>query len=79
MSRRSNIDFLCQVLPIDKARVIVAKRRDIQRKVVRTKTVPRIWPVVGGAAELIAGILAVLYLVAALALGGALLFYTFCH
>ena len=79
MNRRLNIDFLFHVLTVDKARAIVAAQRDIQRTVSRTKTVPRIWSVVGYAAELGAGILAVLYLVATLALGGALLFFTFCH
>ena len=79
MNRRINIDFLCHVLTIDKARAIVTTQRDIQRTVTRTKTVPWIWSVVGYAAELGAGILVVLYLVATLALGAALLFFTFCQ
>jgi hypothetical protein len=67
------------MLITDKARATVAVQRNLQRKVVRTTTEPRIWPVARWAAELVAGILAILYLMAVLAFGGALLFYTFWH
>ena len=56
-----------------------AARKEIQKTVTRTKAFPRIWPLIGCITEFIAGACAFLWLVAALALGGAILFFTFCH
>jgi hypothetical protein len=78
MNRRFNVDSLCHVLTTDKAGAIIATQREIQKTATRTKKFPRTWPLVGFA-EFVAGVLAVFYLVAAVALGGALLFFTFCH
>jgi hypothetical protein len=51
-----------------------AARKEIQKTVTRTKAFPRIWPLIGCITEFIAGAFAFLWLVAALVLGGAMLF-----
>jgi|ERR1700741_380495 hypothetical protein len=79
MDRWFNIDSLFQVSTTASAGETVAVREEIQRTVTRTKAFPRIWSIVGCVTEFVAGAFAVLYLIAALALGGAVLFFAFCH
>lgn len=79
MNRRFNIDPLYHVLTTDKARAIVIRERAIQKTVTRVKTFSRVWSLVKCFIEIGAGIFAVFYLIASLALGGALLFFTFFH
>ena len=73
------IDSVHRVLSAHKAAASVAAQREIQKTITLTKSFPGIWPLVGWATEFIAGVFAVFYVVAALALGGALLFFTFSH
>ena len=78
MNRPFNIDSR-HVLVTDSAGEIIGVREEIQKAVTRTKAFPRIWSLVGCVTEFVAGAFAVLYLIAALALGGAVLFFAFCH
>lgn len=78
MDRWFNIDSLFQVSTTDSAGEIIGVREEIQKAVTRTKAFPRIWSIVGCVTEFVAEAFAVLYLIAALALGGAVLFFAFC-
>ena len=80
VDRWFNIDSLFQVSTTASAgETVAAGREEIQRTVTRTKAFPRIWSIVGCVTEFVAGAFAVLYLIAALALGGAVLFFAFYH
>jgi hypothetical protein len=79
MNRRFNIDYLGHVQTADKGRAIVTPERVNQKIITQTKAFYRVWPLVRCVTEVVVGIFAVIYLFAAFALGGALLFFTFCH
>ena len=79
MKQRFNIDSLSHALTTDNGWVIAAARREIPKTLTRTKASPGSWSLVACVTEFAAGVFAFLYLVAALALGAALLFFTFCH
>lgn len=73
------IDSVRRLLSVDAAWTIVAVQREIQKTVTLTKRFPRRRPLLAWATEFVAAVFAVFYLAAALALGGALLFFSFCH
>jgi hypothetical protein len=79
MSQRLKVDSVWNVLTTNNREAIVATRPEVRRTVTRSKAFPRIWSLVGCVTEFVVGVLAVFYFVAALALGAALLFFTFCH
>lgn len=79
MKQRFNIDSLSHALTTDNAWVIAPVRREIPKTLTGTKASPGSWSLVACLAEFAAGVFAFLYVGAALALGGALLFFTFCH
>jgi hypothetical protein len=79
MNRQFNIDYLGHVLTDDEGRALVTPRQASQKIISQTKAFPRVWSLVRCVPEIVAGIFAVVYLVGALALGGVLLFFTFCH
>jgi hypothetical protein len=64
------------VLSLNRAPATITSERKSQKTVTRTKTCFRIWPLIRPATEFVAGLFVVFYLLAALALGGALLFFT---
>jgi hypothetical protein len=66
-------------LTINRTSVTVTADQEIQKIATRTKAVSRIQLFIRPSAEFIAGLLAALYLLGALALGGAVLCFTFCH
>jgi hypothetical protein len=75
-----NLDSVRDVLISDKVRAIVAAHREIQKAVSRrTRASPRTWSSVGCVTEFVSGVFVVFYLLAAFTLGGAVLFFTFCH
>jgi len=65
------------IFAVNKAPPTVTKQARIEEKVVRIKTLPEISQAIGCGLELVGGFLAVFYLLGALGLGGALLFFTF--
>jgi hypothetical protein len=79
MNQRFNIDYLGNVLMADKGRAIVNPPRANQKIITQTKTFSQMGSLVRWVPEIVGGIFAVVYLVAALALGGGLLFFTFFH
>jgi hypothetical protein len=77
MDRWFNLDSASQILSNYKARTNVATRREVPKKIRRGNTWPRIWPAIGCVTEFVVGAFAGLYVLAVLALGGAVLFFTF--
>lgn len=79
MDRWFNIDSVPHILSNYKARTIVATRREVRNTVRRGNTWARIWSAVGCVTEFVAAVFAGFYVLAALALGGAVLFFTLGH
>ena len=73
------IDYASKALPISRTPAAIVEERETQKTPVRTETFRRTWFLVRYGTELIAGLFAVFYLILALALAGALLFFTFAH
>ncbi|HEX6563687.1 MAG TPA: hypothetical protein VF020_05350 [Chthoniobacterales bacterium] len=78
-SSELKIDYASEALPVSRTRAAIVEERETQKTPVRAKTFRRIWSLVRHGTELIAGLFAVFYLILALALAGALLFFTFAH
>jgi hypothetical protein len=72
------IDYASKALPVSRTAAAIVEERETQKKV-RAETFRRIWSLVRHGTELMAGLFAVFYLILALALAGALLFFTFGH
>ena len=79
MDRRFNIDSVPHILSDYKARTNVATGREVRKTVRRGNTWPRIRSAVECVTEFVVGVFAGLYVLAALALGGAVLFFTLGH
>ena len=77
MNRMLNLSAASSVLAVDEATPILVKPRESKRSATGAKNFCRIRPSVWGATELVAAALVILYLFAAGALSGAMLFYTF--
>ena len=77
MSQTLKMDSAGDVLAVNKAPATVGRDREIKKTIVSTNKFRRIWSSIGCVTELLAVVFAVFYLLAALALGAALLFYTF--
>jgi hypothetical protein len=75
----SKIDYASKALPVSQTPAAIVEERETQKTPVRAETFRRIWSLVRHGTELIAGLFAVFYLILALALAGALLFFTFAH
>jgi hypothetical protein len=73
------IDYASKALSVSQTPAAIVDERETQKAPFRAETFRRIWSVVRGGTELMAGLFAVFYLIAALALAGALLFFTFAH
>jgi len=73
------IDYASKALPVSRTPAAIVEERETRKAPVRTETLRRIWSLVRHGTELMAGLFAVFYLVLALALAGALLFFTFAH
>ena len=73
------IDYASKALPISRTPAAIVEEQETQKTAVRAETFRRIWSLVRHSTELIAGLFAVFYLILALALAGALLFFTFAH
>jgi hypothetical protein len=73
------IDYASNALPVSRTPAAIVEEREAQKTPVRAETFRRIWSLARHGTELIAGLFAVFYLVLALALAGALLFFTFAH
>jgi hypothetical protein len=73
------IVYASKALPVSRAPVVMVEERETQKTAVRAEIFRRIWSLVRPGTELMAGIFAVFYLILALALAGALLFFTFAH
>ena len=79
MDRWFNIDSDSHILSNYKARKNVATRRKVRKTGRRGNTWPRIWSAVGCVTEFVVGVFAGFYVLAALVLGGAVLFFTSGH
>ena len=77
MSQTLKMDSAGDVLAVNEAPAIAGREREIKKTVVGTNKSRRKWSSIRCATELLAMVFAVFYLLAALALGAALLFYTF--
>ena len=75
--RTLKMNSIFDAFVVNKAPATAEKQPKIEDTVRRIKNLPKTRSAIGCAAELVAGFLAVLYLLAALALGAALLLYTF--
>ena len=75
----SKIDSASKALPVSRTPAAIVEARETHKTPVRTETFRWIWSVARGGTELIAGVFAVFYLILALTLAGALLFFTFVH
>jgi hypothetical protein len=73
------IDYASKALPVSQTPAAIVEERETQKTPVRAETFRRIWSLVRHGTELIAGLFAVFYLILALALAAALLFFTFGH
>ena len=73
------IDSANQALLVSQALTGIVEEPKTHRTPVPTETSPRMWLLVRRGKELIAGLFAVFHLIAAFALAGALLFFTFAH
>jgi hypothetical protein len=73
------IDYTRKALPVSRTRAAIVEERETHKTPVRAKAFRQIWSLVRPGTELIAGLLAVVYLILALALTGAMLFFTFAH
>jgi hypothetical protein len=73
------VDYASKALPVSRTPAAIVEERETNKTPVRAKTFHRIWSLVRHGPELIAGLLTVSYVILALALGGALLFFTFAH
>ena len=73
------IDHSGKALVVRRAPAAVVEERETHETPLRAEIFRRIWSLVRPGTELIAGLLAVIYLIVALALAGALLFFTFAH
>lgn len=78
-SSASKIDSASKGLFVNQAPDVIVGEQETKKTPVRTETFRRIWSMVRGGTELIAGLFAVFYLITTLALAGALLFFTFAH
>jgi|SRR6516165_4870973 hypothetical protein len=72
-------DYASKPLSVSRTPAAIVEERETRRTPIRAETFRRIWSLVRSGTELIAGLLAVFYLIVALALAGALLFFTFAH
>ena len=79
MNRWFNIDSVSDILSNYKARTNVATRREVRKTERRGNTWPWIWSAVGCVTEFVVGVFAGFYVLAALALGVAVLFFTLGH
>jgi hypothetical protein len=79
MNSSLKIDSGGNLLTVYRAPATVTTDREIHKTVTGTKTFSRIRLLIRSTTEFVAGLLAVFYLLAALALGGAALFFTFCQ
>ena len=75
----SKIDSANQALLVSQALTGIVEEPKAHRTPVPTETFPRMWLLVRRGGELIGVLFAVFYLIAALALAGAILFFTFAH
>ena len=73
------IDYASKALPVSRTPAVIFEERETHKTPIRTEIFRRIWSLVRHATELMAGLFAVVYLILALALAGALLFFTFSH
>ena len=73
------IDYASKPLLVSRTAATIVEEREAQKTAVRTEIVARILSLVRHGPELIAGLFAVFYLILALALAAALLFFTFGH
>ena len=73
------IDYASKALPVSRTPALMIGEGETQKTAVRAEPFRRIWSLVRHGTELMAGLFAVFYLILALALAGALLFFTFAH
>ena len=73
------IDYASKTLPVSRTPAAIVEERETQKTPIRAETFRQIWSLVRHDTELIAGLFAVFYLILALALAGAILFFTFAH
>lgn len=79
MNQPFDIKSVCHVLKTYQAPPSYATQRENRNAVTRVKAFSRMQPIVGCVAEFVAGVFVVFYLLAAFALGAAVLFFTLCH
>jgi hypothetical protein len=79
MNSSLKIDSGGNLLTVYTAPATATPEREIHKTVTGTKTFSRIRLLVRSTMEFVAGLFAVFYLLATLALGGAVLFFTFCY
>jgi hypothetical protein len=73
------IDSGGSLLTVYTAPATVTTEREIHKAVTGTKTFSRIRLLIRSTTEFVTEVFAVLYLLAVIALGGAVLFFTFCQ
>jgi len=73
------IDYASEALPVSRTPAPDRQRTRNSQNPLRAEIFRPIWSLVRHGTELIAGLLAVIYLIVVLALAGALLFFTFAH